>query len=190
MPFGPLECIRFTLIAGEKADESCRVELGAGGGLVGYIFLNGTERVVLTACRLALALGLQQRLSTEITPPIVISDLDVLLPLQAHNIALNSLSSDSIISIELPWGSELPSSLPASHRPPDILLAADCVYFEPAFPLLLQTMDRLISEGTICCFCMKKRRKADMRFVATLKKKFTVSEVEAEDSIWEKGVFL
>jgi hypothetical protein len=43
---------------------------------------------------------------------------------------------------------------------PDLILAADCVYFEPAFPLLVQTLsDLVIDEKTEVLFCYKKRRK-------------------------------
>ena len=41
----------------------------------------------------------------------------------------------------------------------DMLLAADCVYFEPAFPLLVQTLVDLVHEDTEVLFCYKKRRK-------------------------------
>ena len=154
----------------------------------GRFTLRRRERELMS--RLALALGLQQNPSPIATPPILISDLDILLPLQAHNIALNSLSSDSIISIELPWGSEVPSSLPASHRHPDTLLAADCVYFEPAFPLLQETMLLLMTEETICWFCHKKRRKADMRFILEMKKKFVVREIKTLEVFGNNGIFL
>jgi len=61
---------------------------------------------------------------------------------------------------------------------PDLILAADCVYFEPAFPLLVQTLsDLVVDEKTEMLFCYKKRRKADKRFFALLKKKFTWTEV-------------
>ena len=55
-------------------------------------------------------------------------------------------------------GEALPESLP-SH--PDLVLAADCVYFEPAFPLLAKTLSQLVidSAKTEALFCYKKRRK-------------------------------
>ena len=60
---------------------------------------------------------------------------------------------------------------------PDIVLAADCVYFEPAFPLLVSTLATLIppppEPAPEVLFCYKKRRKADKRFFALLKKYFT-----------------
>ena len=144
--------------------------------------------------RLALALGLVQKdvldnVSSIYTPPILITDLDILLPLQAHNISLNALPQSSILSASLPWGEPVPPSIPASHHRPDVLLAADCVYFEPAFPLLLESMDAMISSDTVCWFSMKKRRRADMVFIKRLRKRFEVQNVEF-DAGGERGVFL
>lgn len=53
-------------------------------------------------------------------------------------------------------GESIPSCLPSK---PDIILAADCVYFEPAFPLLVQTLAELSDPTTQVLFCYKKRRK-------------------------------
>ncbi|MCJ1435523.1 hypothetical protein MMC27_004897 [Xylographa pallens] len=183
------------------------IELGAGGGLVG----------------LAIALALSQSsqatgTSRPASRPLLITDLPVLLPLQTSNIALNALPATAILSHPLPWGSPLPPDLPSPYRRPDIILAADCVYYEPAFPLLLETLKELLGkdegeeDGTddggettlvggepqgveqrresVCYFCMKKRRKADMRFVASLKRAFAVVEMEKGIVDGEKGVFL
>lgn len=90
----------------------------------------------------------------------------------ARNVILNNLSNVTVS--ELNWGQPLADDLPR----PDLILAADCVYFEPAFPLLVQTLsDLVIDEKTEVLFCYKKRRKADKRFFALLKKKFTWTEV-------------
>ena len=54
-------------------------------------------------------------------------------------------------------GDPLPSSIP--HRY-DVILAADCVYFEPAFPLLVKTLTDLVPDKSVeVLFCYKKRRK-------------------------------
>ncbi|MCJ1255615.1 hypothetical protein MMC24_003432 [Lignoscripta atroalba] len=162
------------------------VELGAGGGLVG----------------LALALGLTQSHPTEPPlpplPPIHITDLPPLLPLQQENLSLNYLPPTLVTSTPLSWGTPLSiSALPPTYHQPSILLAADCVYFEPAFPLLLQTMNEMIGAQTVCWFCFVKRRRADMGFVRGLRKGFEVREVDLrkeEDEEGgeksEKGVFL
>jgi hypothetical protein len=66
---------------------------------------------------------------------------------------------------------------------PNMILAADCVYFEPAFPLLLDTLERLLTlnvSATIY-FCFQKRRRADMQFLAKVRKKFVVAEAFDED---------
>jgi protein N-lysine methyltransferase METTL21A len=94
--------------------------------------------------------------------------------LMKQNIALNDVSSKVSTSI-YDWGTPTPSSIP---KHPDIILAADCVYFEPAFPLLQQTLQDLIGEKTVCYFCFKKRRRADVLFMKTAKKMFDVKEVE------------
>lgn len=68
---------------------------------------------------------------------------------------------------------------------PNLVLAADCVYFEPAFPLLLTTMEELLElcSDAVIYFCFKKRRKADLQFMKKAKKKFAVEEIEDQDRI-------
>lgn len=66
---------------------------------------------------------------------------------------------------------------------PNVIIAAECVYFEPAFPLLLQTLKDLfeLNEDAIVFFCFKKRRRADLQFVKMAKKAFLVEELYDED---------
>ena len=75
--------------------------------------------------------------------------------------------------------------LPDLQRP-DMILAADCVYFEPAFPLLVSTLVALVplppERAPEVLFCYKKRRKADKRFFALLRKHFTWSVVRCRGS--------
>lgn len=116
-----------------------------------------------------------------------LTDQIAMLPLMQQNIALNRLPASLIHASVLDWGSLV------DVEPPDILLAADCVYFEPAFPLLLATMERLVGLRTTCFFCFKKRRRADLRFVKEMKKKFVVEEVDddPEKQRWSReGLFL
>ncbi|KAF2864088.1 hypothetical protein K470DRAFT_254418 [Piedraia hortae CBS 480.64] len=127
------------------------VELGAGGGLVG----------------LSVALGCKLR------QPIYITDQAPMLPLMQKNIELNGLQ-DHVKAIIYNWGDSRPDNIP-SH--PDVVLAADCVYFEPAFPLLCKTLEDLIGPETTCYFCFKKRRRADMQFVKAVRKAFEVEPV-------------
>ena len=54
-------------------------------------------------------------------------------------------------------GDPLPPSIPHKY---DTILAADCVYFEPAFPLLVKTLADLVPDKSVeVLFCYKKRRK-------------------------------
>nr|OQO17385.1 hypothetical protein B0A51_16947 [Rachicladosporium sp. CCFEE 5018]OQO21601.1 hypothetical protein B0A51_13157 [Rachicladosporium sp. CCFEE 5018] len=143
-----------------RAAESI-VELGAGGGLVG----------------LALAIGQSPK------APIHLTDQLPMLSLMRRNITLNPSLTTPVIPSIYDWGSPVPSSLPAHS---DILLAADCVYFEPAFPLLLQSLRDLIAPNTTCYFCFKKRRRADLGFVKEMKKAFSVEEVVEGGAVGEK----
>ncbi|KAF9452143.1 hypothetical protein P691DRAFT_722431 [Macrolepiota fuliginosa MF-IS2] len=126
------------------------IELGSGTGLVGLI-----------------AGKLDPLCTTYIT------DQAPLLDIMRKNVLLNVLE-DNVKAVELNWGEPVPSTVPSK---PDIILAADCVYFEPAFPLLVQTLADLSDPSTLILFCYKKRRKADKRFFSLLKKKFTWAEV-------------
>ncbi|KAF9506567.1 hypothetical protein BS47DRAFT_1489274 [Hydnum rufescens UP504] len=124
------------------------LELGSGTGLVGLV---------------AAKLGAE----------VLITDQLPLLNTMEKNIRLNELSG-SVTALELNWGGPLPD-IPLSGV--SLLLAADCVYFEPAFPLLVRTLEELCRPNTEVLFCYKKRRKADKRFFSFLKKKFTWTQV-------------
>ncbi|KAF8204866.1 putative methyltransferase-domain-containing protein [Pholiota molesta] len=125
------------------------LELGSGTGLVG------------------LAIGAFGFATT-----VWITDQAPLLPIMNRNILLNKLE-ERVHVAELNWGASIPADIPR----PDVIIAADCVYFEPAFPLLVQTLSDLAEASTEILFCYKKRRKADKRFFGMLKKKFTWQEV-------------
>ncbi len=120
-----------------------------------------------------------------------------MLALIKTNIALNDLSSKATAAV-YDWGSSIPRdvhqalALSKEHGYPDIILAADCVYFEPAFPLLLQTLGDLLGLETVCCFCFKKRRKADWRFIKQMQKKFSVEQMiyEGRDGDHREGIYL
>jgi predicted nicotinamide N-methyase len=127
------------------------VELGAGGGLVGLAVARGCE----------------------VGMPIHITDQIPMFELMKDNIALNNLGSAVVASI-LDWGEPIPSHIPSK---PDIILAADCVYFEPAFPLLIATLHDLLGPNSVCYFCYKRRRRADLRFMKMAKKAFDVQEI-------------
>ncbi|KAJ8116282.1 hypothetical protein OPT61_g2259 [Boeremia exigua] len=138
------------------------VELGAGGGLVG----------------LAVAVG------CNVTEILHITDQDEMFELMKKNIALNDLSGRVEASI-YDWGQPTPANLP---QHPDVILAADCVYFEPAFPLLQHTLKDIIGPNTVCYFCFKRRRRADLTFMKTAGKMFDVQEVDDDPDkpVWSK----
>jgi hypothetical protein len=96
-----------------------------------------------------------------------------MLALMQQNIALNDLSR-AVVAAIYDWGEPAPRTILGT---PDVILAADCVYYEPAFPLLQKTLLDLIGENTVCYFCFKKRRRADMHFIKTIRKMFNVREV-------------
>ncbi|OAP60943.1 hypothetical protein AYL99_05945 [Fonsecaea erecta] len=148
------------------------VEIGAGGGLVGLAVAIGCE------------LDHEQK--------IYITDQIPMLALMKKNIALNKLE-EKVVAEVYDWGTSPPPAIlsPGAHHP-DIVLAADCVYFEPAFPLLLQTLSDLIGPETTCYFCFKKRRKADMRFIRDMNRNFHVEYVEynGKEADQKEGIFL
>lgn len=145
------------------------IEIGAGGGLSG----------------LAVAAG------CELDTKLLLTDQLPMLALMQKNIGLNSLAHRVSAQV-YDWGSKPAPSFPTTSGHADIILAADCVYFEPAFPLLLQTLKDLIGPDTLCYFCFKKRRKADMRFIRDMLRTFTVEEVHYEwrESDRHDSVFL
>ena len=121
---------------------------------------------------------------------------------------MNLLPKTSPIEIRtavLDWSLPLPEAVTklSAHEAetngqqrPLTILAADCVYYEPAFPDLLDTLERLLDgEGNgekKCWFCVKRRRKADRRFIGALAKRFYTKEWDIDDDSGnkEKGVRL
>ncbi|TEB35388.1 hypothetical protein FA13DRAFT_1788037 [Coprinellus micaceus] len=141
------------------------LELGAGTGLVGLVAGHLPESRVW------------------------ITDQEPILPIMQKNVQMNRLTENVFVA-KLDW-----CVVPApptfrfldyfsgafrrlfQYPNQDIILAADCVYFEPAFPLLVETLDELSGTSTEILFCYKKRRKADKRFFNMLKKRFRWEEV-------------
>lgn len=112
-----------------------------------------------------------------------------MLPLMKQNIALNQLDG-KVEATVYSWGEARPEGIPVH---PDVILAADCVYFEPAFPLLHQTLRELIGPKSVCFFCFKKRRRADMQFMRAVKKTFQVEDVADDpdrESYARENIFL
>jgi hypothetical protein len=137
----------------------------------------------LTSSSLAVALGCKTDTTLHIT------DQEPMFDLMKSNITLNNLDSRVTATI-YDWGTPQPPQLPVH---PDFILAADCVYFEPAFPLLQHTLKDLIGDKTVCYFCYKKRRRADLQFMKVARKMFDVRMVEddPDKAVYEReGLFL
>ena len=146
------------------------VELGSGTGLVGYL----VHALSLDGCR------------------IYVTDQEAMLALMRENLHLNfppssasasaslSSSSEGFVRVaELDWAVE-PDEM-FTKPMPDVLLLADCVYLEAAFQPLIDTMAALSTPETEILFCYQKRRKADKRFFALLKKRFVFQDVADDD---------
>ncbi|KAK2466437.1 hypothetical protein APHAL10511_002079 [Amanita phalloides] len=145
----------------------------AGQILSNYIVKRGSEFLQnRTVVELGSGTGLVGLVAGKLGARVWITDQTQMLGIMHKNIKMNNL--ESCVSVaELNWGIDLPSNVPR----PDIILAADCVYFEPAFPLLVQTLADLADQSTEILFCYKKRRKADKRFFSFLKKHFSWEDV-------------
>ncbi|ODV89725.1 hypothetical protein CANCADRAFT_28924 [Tortispora caseinolytica NRRL Y-17796] len=105
-----------------------------------------------------------------------ITDQAQMVDLMHQNIVLNNLE-DIVHAKELNWGEPLPNEI--VKRPPAIVLAADCVYLEPAFPLLEKTLEDLAALNEECLILMayKKRRKADAKYFKLARKHFILEEI-------------
>ncbi|CAH0018453.1 unnamed protein product [Clonostachys rhizophaga] len=152
-----------------KLQDARILELGSGIGLVGL--------GVLLGC------GVHAKM--------LITDQLEMLELMKLNIERNEVQSQASALI-LNWGEPLPQEV--VEQKPDVIIAAECVYFEPAFPLLMQTLKDLfaLNVNATVYFCFKKRRRADMNFVKMAKKAFRVEELFDEDRpvFQRQGLFL
>ncbi|SJX62272.1 uncharacterized protein SRS1_13118 [Sporisorium reilianum f. sp. reilianum] len=135
------------------------VELGSGTGLVGFL----VHALRLRDCH------------------VWVTDQDAMLPLMRDNLALNFPASDSIHVAKLDWGHPVPLAHFGGARP-HVLLLADCVYLESAFQPLIDTLAELATPHTEILFCYQKRRKADKRFFALLKRQFAFEDVQDDDA--------
>lgn len=129
------------------------IEIGSGTGLVG------------------LSLGLSDKKDDDVE--IYITDIDELVPLMNRNIELNGLGK-TVKAETLSWGEELPEY---AKEGVDVVLAADCVYLESAFPLLEKTLVDLTNKDTLVLMSYRKRRKADVRFFKKIRKHFDIVPV-------------
>lgn len=135
------------------------IELGSGTGLVGLAIAVHEQRDDLK---------------------IYVTDQQQLVHLMQKNIDLNNLQHNVKAEV-LNWGDVLPPY--ATDNKIDIVLAADCVYLESAFPLLEKTLLDLTHGDSppIVLMAYKKRRKADARFFKKMNKNFTFKEIKDHD---------
>ncbi|SCV05392.1 LANO_0H06480g1_1 [Lachancea nothofagi CBS 11611] len=137
------------------------LELGSGTGLVG------------------LCAGFLAR-SKEIDAKVYTTDIEKLLELMDANVRLNNLDQFVFPEI-LMWGQPLTGKFEADAKKKiDLILAADCVYLETAFPLLEKTLLDL-TEGSnppTVLMSYKKRRKADKNFFRQIRKNFVVVTIK------------
>jgi predicted nicotinamide N-methyase len=129
------------------------IEIGSGTGLVG----------------LSLGLSIPDNNDAEIW----ITDIDELVPLMEKNIELNELKG-TVHAAALSWGEPLPDY---AKNHVDVILAADCVYLEKAFPLLEKTLLDLTTEDTFVLMSYRKRRKADSKFFRKIRKNFDIVQI-------------
>ncbi|KAI5786046.1 putative methyltransferase-domain-containing protein [Pyronema domesticum] len=130
------------------------VELGAGGGI--------TSLAVAVGCDLEGA-------------DLYMTDMKAMYELMKDNVKLNKLEDKIKVEL-LDWANPVPDAI--AEKPVDIILAADCVYFEPAFPLLEKTLVDMVGENTVVFFCFKRRRRADLHFVKAIRKRLHIVEVD------------
>ncbi|KAI6105425.1 putative methyltransferase-domain-containing protein [Pisolithus sp. B1] len=177
-PEGSVTAIRITLRL--DASPGCGgMAWPAGEVLSNYIALRGEQYCRgKTILELGSGTGLVGLVAGALGGHVWITDQAPLLGIMQDNVIANNLQS-SVTVAELNWGEKVPSHIPC----PDLILAADCVYYEPAFPLLVKTLSDLSEEGTDILFCYKKRRKADKRFFALLKKQFNWREVPEPSTV-------
>lgn len=121
-----------------------------------------------------------------------------MVPLMEKNIELNTLEKNVHAAV-LDWGEPLaafsdpdPKSSDYEEKKVDVVLAADCVYLEAAFPLLEKTLLDLTvprkwinketgeeesDDGPLVLMAYKKRRKADARFFRHMRKSFVLKKL-------------
>ncbi|KOG97134.1 Protein-lysine N-methyltransferase efm6 [Saccharomyces pastorianus] len=141
------------------------LELGSGTGLVG------------------LCVGLLEKNKFHDNTKVYVTDIDKLVPLMERNIQLDKVQYE-VLARELWWGEPLsadfsPQEGDLQTNNVDLVLAADCVYLEKAFPLLERTLLDLTNciSPPVILMAYKKRRKADKQFFNKIKKNFDVLEI-------------
>ena len=87
------------------------------------------------------------------------------LQLNRHN-----LEGRTITVSHLEWGVE--EDITTFNLPFDVVLAADVVYLEESFPLLIKSLDDLTDSHTLVLLSCKHRYESYMKFFQLLQEKF------------------
>lgn len=87
------------------------------------------------------------------------------LQLNRHN-----LEGRTITASHLEWGVE--EDIITFNLPFDVVLAADVVYMEESFPLLIKSLDDLTDSHTLVLLSCKHRYESYMKFFQLLQEKF------------------
>ncbi|KAG8218339.1 putative methyltransferase-domain-containing protein [Butyriboletus roseoflavus] len=149
----------------------------AGEVLASYLALRGEEYCTgRTILELGSGTGLVGLVAGKLGGKVWITDRAPLVDIMQANVKLNQLQSSIIVS-ELDWAAAPPPEIPR----PNLILAADCVYFEPAFPLLVETLSELATGANGNTILLQEETK-DKRFFILLKKEFSWKEVEDDPS--------
>ncbi|XP_048389653.1 protein N-lysine methyltransferase METTL21A isoform X1 [Stegostoma tigrinum] len=127
------------------------IELGAGTGLVGIVAALLGADVTVTDREVALQF-LESNLQENIPPDL----------------------QNKVRARELNWGVNLDQFDPGSY---DVVLGADVVYLEEAFPALLETLEYLSSEETTVLLSCRIRYERDQNFLQMLGSRFVVEKV-------------
>ncbi|CAH1772923.1 unnamed protein product [Owenia fusiformis] len=153
-----LEMPDFHNSAGESSmKEKIILELGSGTGAVG----------IQAAC-----LG----------GNVTITDLKEFLPLMDLNIKNNAENiTGTVVAKELKWGEDISSF----KSPVDILLLADCIYYEESLEPLVQTIEDLSGPETMVLCCYEERTTGNKpmlqkKFFQLINKAFTTEEIPQE----------
>jgi len=101
---------------------------------------------------------------------VYITDQQNMVDIMSANISLN-IAISSIVAAELDWlllicfqaNNRAATYIPEHLASPDIVLAADCVYFEPAFPLLQDVLRKLAPTPEVEVYMAYKKRRKVLR---------------------------
>ena len=117
---------------------------------------------------------------------MTLTDLPELMPLLRHNIVLNSSgirdSGGLATEAELRWGSPVPAELVG----PELVILSDCVFEEPAIPLLMHTLEQMCNSHTTVLCAIEQRehpanRAAELAFNNAAAQQFVIERLGHEE---------